>query len=62
MKSRTRIAAALAVLSIALFATGCKNRAGMEPGSLIKVTDGDGNEYVIEHELLEIYRVRRLPK
>jgi hypothetical protein len=62
MNIKTKITAIIAILSIALSAIGCKNKAGMESGSIIKVTDSAGNEYVIEHEVLEIYRVKRLPE
>ena len=34
----------------------------MEPGSIMVVTDDAGNRYIVEHELLETYRVRLLPE
>jgi hypothetical protein len=60
MKSRMKVGAAIAVLCSTLFAAGCKNEAGMEPGSIMRVTDSKGNEYIVEHELLEVYRVKRI--
>jgi len=62
MKSWMKVCAAFAVLCSALFAAGCENRAGMEPGSIMVVTDDAGNRYIVEHELLETYRVRLLPE
>ena len=62
MKSLKKVCAAFVVLCSVLFATGCDNNAGMKPGSFMVVTDKQGNEYIVEHEVLEVYRVKRLPE
>jgi uncharacterized lipoprotein YehR (DUF1307 family) len=42
--------------------TGCgQNKANMESGSSMVVTDSEGNKYLVEHDLLEVYRVKILP-
>ena len=52
----------ICVVSAVLLSVGCRNRANMEPGSAIRVTDDFGNKYIIRHELFEVYRVVVLPK